>query len=524
MVTPRSLLSRLPLFLGLTLAACSSGSTSTDADIRDSGDLFPDLGLVDLGPPDMGTTDQGTPDAGEMDLGEADMGAPDMGPATPFPRLSCAAVTGTCVSFEEGQEGEFIDAINLLSDDTTVILGAGTFVFDNAVTVRGADNITLVGQGIDVTVLDFSTQMAQSNGVDVIGDNFTIEQLTITDAKKDGLRIEDSTDVVIRFVKVTWANGPATENGAYGIYPVRCTNVLLEDSEGYNASDAGLYIGQSINVIVRRNKAMGNVAGLEIENTQFADVYENIVEDNTGGLLVFDLPGNPVVGRDVKIHDNIIRANNRANFARSGTVVSQIPAGTGTFALASRRVEINNNTYENNNSTDIALLSGLLVNASTTAWSIPNDQIVGDIMGLNLPSDGQSVANFGTGEIWIHDNTHMGGGTLPDGADENARPIGALLAVVYFFNGNGPIDTILYDGIGEMVDPMEAMNNTNNNRICVENETDGTFATLDLLRLQAMIAMNDLPDTSDIYRPAAPFAPFDCTGFTAGPIPAITLP
>ncbi len=240
MVTPRATLLPFSLLLGLTLAACSdSGSADLgpDGGVGDAPVPF-DAGSVDLGPADTGADDQGAADTGAIDMGAADMGAPDMGPIMPFPRLSCADVAGACVSFEEGQEGQFIDAINLLSDDTTVILGVGTFVFDNAVTIRGADNITLVGQGIDLTVLDFSTQMAQSNGVDVIGDNFTIEQLTITDAQKDGLRIEDSADVAIRFVKVTWSNGPSTENGAYAIYPVRCTNVLLEDSEAYNASES----------------------------------------------------------------------------------------------------------------------------------------------------------------------------------------------------------------------------------------------------------------------------------------------
>jgi len=35
---------------------------------------------------------------------------------------------------------------------------------------------------------------------------------------------------------------------------------------------------------------MNNVAGIEIENCTDADVYENISTNNTGGVLVFDLP------------------------------------------------------------------------------------------------------------------------------------------------------------------------------------------------------------------------------------------
>ena len=51
---------------------------------------------------------------------------------------------------------------------------------------------------------------------------------------------------------------------------------------------------QSENIIVRRNYVYENVAGIEIENSKFADVYENETTANTAGILVFDLPSPPV--------------------------------------------------------------------------------------------------------------------------------------------------------------------------------------------------------------------------------------
>ena len=453
-----------------------------------------------------------------------DSGVVDSGPmADPaFARISCDDVTGSCMAFAEGEEADLLNAVNSLTDDMTIVLGAGTFSFDNAVTIRQADGITFTGQGIDETILDFADQPVQANGVDVVSDNFTISHLTITDAKKDALRIETSENVRIQFVKATWAAGPSTDNGAYGLYPVRCTNVLMEDSEAYNAADAGIYVGQSINVIVRRNIAARNVAGLEIENTQFADVYDNVVEDNTAGLVVFDLPGNPVIGRDVKIRNNIIRNNNRGNFAPIGSVVSQIPAGTGTFALASKRVEIASNTYEGNKTSDIALLSGLALDADPNNWAIAKDAVVGSTVGLTLVDAGPAYLNFPSNEIWVHDNMHTTTGTAPDGADATARPIGALLALTYLFTL--PVDSVLYDGIGETVDPNTPANNTNNNRICISNEPTANWATLDLPNLQGIVAGGGQPTFADLYRPVQPFAPYNCTGFTTGPIPDVTLP
>ena len=43
-------------------------------------------------------------------------------------------------------------------------------------------------------------------------------------------------------------------------------------------------------IIVRNSLAEYNVAGIEIENSSFADVYDNTTKNNTGGILVFDLP------------------------------------------------------------------------------------------------------------------------------------------------------------------------------------------------------------------------------------------
>jgi hypothetical protein len=100
-----------------------------------------------------------------------------------------------------------------------------------------------------------------------------------------------------------------------------------------------------------------------------------------------------------------------------------------------------------------------------------------------------------------------------------------LLSLLYYFRPNmGPVDAILYDGIGETVDPAVPANNTNVNRMCVTDETDGSFAVLDLPRLAAMIGMGDIPSTEDIYQPDPPYAPFDCTQFSAGPIAPVVLP
>lgn len=419
--------------------------------------------------------------------------------------VTCAEVDRTnCTEIAAGDVQGLLDAANLLDDDSALVLAEGTWTLNNAVTIRGVTGITLIGQGMGKTVLDLGEVANQVNGVDVVADDFHIEGLTIVDAPKDGLRIEDSDGIVIRGVEATWTNENDPDNGAYGLYPVRVQHVLMEDNVASNASDAGIYVGQCEHAIVRNNQAIGNVAGLEIENTQFADVYGNEVTENTAGLVIFDLPGNPVIGRDIHVHDNVIQNNNRPNFAPGG-VVQMIPAGVGTFAMASRRVEIEGNSYARNHTVDIALISGLVIEDDATQWYTPNADVVGDIAGLELESDADGVFNFRSTDLWVHDNTHDGSGTSPDISSLAERELGFLLGVLY---GETPVDNVLYDAIEESShDPSDASGNSNDNRVCV-GPAAGTFASLNLEEL----ASQPIPQLSTVYRPSAPFAPFDCTG------------
>ena len=135
----------------------------------------------------------------------------------------CEEVTGACEQIATGDSESLLELTNLMEDGTTIILGEGTYALDNSVTIRNA-NITLMGQGMDLTVLDFGEQAVQTNGVDVVGDRFTIMDLTILDAQKDGLRVEDSDAVVIRRTRTTWTEPESEEHGAYGLYPVHCSD------------------------------------------------------------------------------------------------------------------------------------------------------------------------------------------------------------------------------------------------------------------------------------------------------------
>lgn len=424
-----------------------------------------------------------------------------------------------CLEFGPSEEDmtALITALNTLDEErpTTIVFGEGRFEFSQGISVQTGVGLNIVGQGIDKTILDFA-EASQAHGILYRGKDFLVQDLTVTNTDLDAIRVEDTDGVVYRRVKTTWDAGALSTNGAYGIYPVKSTNVLIEDSIAENASDAGLYVGQSRNVIVRRNLVRANVAGLEIENTQFADVYHNLAEDNTAGIVVFDLPGNPVFGRDILLRENCIRENNRENFAPGG-IVQEIPAGTGTFALASRRVEIRDNVYRDNNLVTIALLSGLAVDPRS-AWAVNKDDIIGKIDDLGLEEDETNYYNYRTEEIFIHNNVVDNEPIVRQ--NPPTQELGFMLDILY---DSRDTDHVIYDGIEEGpeegLNPDDPSTATNHHHICVDNQTT---ASLGVLGLKINDSGSIIPPER-VLRFAAPgsFAPYDCDGFSGG---ALTVP
>src|SRR4029453_12469391 len=122
------------------------------------------------------------------------------------------------------------------------------------------DDVTIRGRGIDKTILDFAGQEAGTGGegMQVTSNGFTIEGLTVQNTRGDGIKVEGADKVTFCNIFVNWVGDPKTDNGAYGIYPVQCSNVLVEGSQVRGSSDAGIYVGQLENLIVRNTNVVGN--------------------------------------------------------------------------------------------------------------------------------------------------------------------------------------------------------------------------------------------------------------------------
>jgi parallel beta-helix repeat protein len=358
---------------------------------------------------------------------------------------------------------------------SVVEFGEGTFDFVSTLSCDVSD-ITIRGQGPDKTILSFKGQGQGTGGegLSITGKkSVIIEDLAVIDAKGDAIKVSGTDGLTFKNVKVSWSGGPQTENGAYGLYPVLSKNVLVEDCYVSDAADAGIYVGQSENIIVRRNQVEHNVAGIEIENSINADVYENTATNNTGGILVFSLPNLQLqVGHHTRVYNNQIVENNHANFAAKGTAVANVPSGTGLMILANRHVEVFDNKIANNQNCGVSICSYLVT---------------------QLPFEQDKGYDPYCEAIFIHNNQFAENGTKPSGK------LGLLVAMLL---GEKTLPDIVYDG---MIDPAKAVDGKLPPELAIRIRDNGEadFVDFDLAGVDLSNPLT--PKAGHISRDLAPY-------------------
>ncbi len=239
----------------------------------------------------------------------------------------------------------------------TVRLAAGRFVLADGLSLDVA-GVTVAGAGPGRTILDFTGQKGEGEGLLITASNVLIRDLAVENAKGNGIKSKGSDGISFVNLRVEWTGGPKSTNGAYGVYPVSSDNVLIDKVMVKGASDAGIYVGQSKQIVVRNSRAEGNVAGIEIENSYNADVHDNVATGNTGGILVFDLPDLPQQGgHAIRVFHNQVVTNNLPNFAAPGNIVAGVPSGTGIMVMANRDVHVFDNDIKDNGGNAIMIVS-----------------------------------------------------------------------------------------------------------------------------------------------------------------------
>ncbi len=316
-------------------------------------------------------------------------------------------------------------ALLTVKPGTIIELPEGKFDFLEQVAVTQS-HIVLRGKGMHKTILSYKNARDGAEGILATADQFVVQDLAVEDTPGDGIRAEGITGATFENVRVEWTNGPSTNNGAYGLYPVGSRNVLVKGCVVRGAADAGIYVGQSFNIVVRQSLAEYNVAGIEIENSQDADVYLNVATKNTGGLLVFDTKGLTPAGKNARVFNNLIFDNNTPNFARPGSTVSNVPTGTGVILLATRDVEVYDNYIDNHATVSVAIVS---------------DEVLG------LPN--RQLRDYGSFDPY-NERIHVHHNILKNSGYQPAGDLGLFSYLVFLgTDPTRPVPEIIYDGILE---------------------------------------------------------------------------
>lgn len=365
------------------------------------------------------------------------------------PGLSVMAQTTNWGDIQKDVQSQLI----LAEDGDVITLPAGHFRFTRSLSMDRKSNITIRGAGMGETILSFAGQKEGAEGLKIThGSNIRLEGFTVLDAKGDAIKVQYVDGITFLDVKTAWSGRPKRSNGAYGFYPVLCTQVRIEYCEAQGASDAGIYVGQSSAITVAHNKAYENVAGIEIENSSEAEVFENEAFHNTGGILVFDLPNLTRYGYTCRVYNNRVYDNNLRNFAPKGNVVGSVPAGSGIILLATTQCEVFENVISGHRTSPIAMASYYLI-----------DENIDDVREPEYDP-------YITG-VSIHHNRFEG--------RQGHRPaIGNQLGLLLFMKFGWKVPEILFDGL---VDADRVGDNQQYEApICVYGNSHARFGNLNL--------------------------------------------
>ena len=357
------------------------------------------------------------------------------------------------------------EAMILMNAGDSILIKSGDYYFEDSLSLD-VDNVVIRGEGLNSTILNFENQKSGAQGILVTSNKVVLKDFAVIDAKGDAIKVIGADGIAMINLRTEWTGGPKSTNGAYGLYPVESKDVYIDGCIAIGASDAGIYVGQSKNIIVKNSQAMYNVAGIEIENSYYADVFNNKAQHNTGGILVFDLPDLPQQGgHHVRVFNNEITNNDTDNFAPEGNIVGEVPRGTGIIVQANSQVEIFQNNIGENDTVNIAVVSYQLETEDKDYYPHPS-------------------------KIQIHNNSFGRSGFNPD------LDTGELAKILYELSDKNMPD-IFWDGILPMKQII--FGQPDNEKLILGDNGSATFLTINPIKYMLPI-FNPVERDYDNYR------------------------
>jgi len=181
---------------------------------------------------------------------------------------------------------------------------------------------------------------------------FSLSGFTVKGFRRDGVHLT--------CVEGFWLTDNIAEgNGVYGLFPIASRNGVISNNEVMNtSSDAGIYVGQSENVLIVANRVHENLLGIEVENSRNCSVTGNEVYGNTLGILVDLLPFlGTKTQQNTLVSLNEVRDNNRPNTAEPDDILGVFPSGIGILLTAADTTTVRKNIVTGNQFSGVGVVS-----------------------------------------------------------------------------------------------------------------------------------------------------------------------
>lgn len=119
------------------------------------------------------------------------------------------------------------NALIMAKPGDRVQLAAGRYALVDGLSLDVA-NVTVAGAGPGKTILDFTGQKGEGEGLLITSNAVVVRDLAVENAKGNGIKSKGSDGISFVNLRVEWTGGPKATNGAYGVYPVSSRHVLID--------------------------------------------------------------------------------------------------------------------------------------------------------------------------------------------------------------------------------------------------------------------------------------------------------
>jgi len=228
-----------------------------------------------------------------------------------------------------------------------------------------------------------------------------IRGITIRGFRNNGLFTENVDGFQIVDVE-------SVDNADYGIFPTLSKNGIVTHSRATGSHDSGIWVETSENVLVSYNLVEGNVNGFEVSNSDDILLAHNVARHNSVGMAILLLPDifddRPGAKR-IDMRDNHVHDNNKPNTARPGSILAEVPSGTGILHLGVDDSEIARNRIENNGFSGIAIADYCIAVSLSPGFSCAVDPTITD----EFLADEGAENNRVVGNVLVNNGTSASG-------------------------------------------------------------------------------------------------------------------